>query len=165
MRGLMSRSMLVAALGCVIAGMLRAQDVSRRAPCSYDVCSLRVEENRILKGTAGTEVGRLGGWSATALVPLVVQSDSAQFYARQFDQHYAAGTRWTFFSGLALGVAVVFLLDRDHDAGEHWNGNDWAWVSGLAVSLGTGVYGERRLKLARRGLARAIWWHNRELAR
>jgi hypothetical protein len=98
-------------------------------------------------------------------VPLVVRSDSAQFYARQFDQHYAAGMRWSSFSGLALGVAVVFLVDRDHHVDEHWNGNDWAWVGSLAISTATGAYGGRRLKLARRGLARAIWWHNRELTR
>ena len=124
-----------------------------------------MEEDRILKGSQGTEVGRLGAWSATALAPLVIQSDSAQFYARLFDQHYDAGTRWTAFSGVALGVAVVFLLDRDHRADEHWNGNDWAGVGGLAVSIGTGSYGTLRLRLARRGLARAIWWHNRELSR
>lgn len=165
MANMISRLILVALLACLIAGPLRAQDVSPRAACSYDVCALRVEDDRILKGTEGTEVGRLRGWSATPLVPLVVQSDSAQFYARQFDQHYGPGTRWTAFSGLALSVAVVFLLDRDHHAGEHWNGNDWAWASGLAVSIGTGAYGSYRLRLARRGLARAIWWHNRELPR
>ena len=139
MRGMSSPSTLFTLFACVIARPLGAQDVSPRAACSYDVCALRVEDDRILKGTEGTVVGRLGGWSATPLVPLVVQSDSAQFYARQFDHHYAPGTRWTAFSGLALGVAVVFLFDRDHHAGEHWNGNDWAWVGGLAVSIGTGA--------------------------
>jgi hypothetical protein len=150
----------------VIASPLRAQDAPPAgAVCSYDVCGLRVEEDRILKGTQGTEVGRLGLWRATPLVPLMVQSDSAQFYARQFDRHYAAGVRWTTFSGLALGAAAVFLVDRHHDAAQHWNGNDWGWLSSLAVSMGTGAYGGRRLRLARGGLARAIWWHNRELVR
>ena len=161
----MPRFVCVAALAAVIGSPLRAQDVSARAGCSYDVCALRVEEDRILRGPDGTEMGRLGWWSATRLAPLVVQSDSAQFYARQFDRHYDAGMRWTAVSGLALGVAAVVLLGRSHQAGGDWNGNVLVWDSGLAVSLGTGVYGERRLKLARGGLARAIWWHNRELAR
>jgi hypothetical protein len=69
------------------------------------------------------------------------------------------------FSTLALGVAVVFYVDRHHDAGERWTANDWGWASGLAVSMGTGLYGEHRLRIARQGLARAIWWHNRELIR
>ena len=162
----MHRSIGIAALALLSASALRAQSVSTAgAACSYDVCALRVEEKRILKGSEGAEVGRLGGWSATPLSPLVLSSDSAQFYAQQFDRHYAAGVRWTAFSGLALGVAAVFLVDQSHRPGDRWNGNDWAWVGALAVSTGTGVYGERRLRLARQGLARAIWWHNRDLTR
>jgi hypothetical protein len=162
----MHRPFFAAVFAAAIASPLRAQDgPPGGAACSYDVCALRVEEDRILKGSHGTEVGRLGAWSATPLVPLVVRSDSAQFYALQFDRHYAAGVRWSALSGLALGVAAVFLLDRDHHADEHWNGNDWAWASGLAFSLATGAYGGHRLRLARRGIARAIWWHNRELTR
>jgi hypothetical protein len=162
----MPRIHVLMVLASVLASPLLAQDSPPTvAPCRYDLCSLRVEENRILRGAQNREVGRLGSWRATPLLPLMDQSDSAQFYAHQFDENYAAGTRWTAVSGLALGVAAVFLLDSSHHAGEHWNGNDWAWVGALAVSIGTGAYGEHRLMVARRGLSRALWWHNRELSR
>jgi hypothetical protein len=162
----MPRIHLLMLLASALASPLLAQDAPPTvAPCRYDLCSLRVEEYRILRGVQNTEVGRLGSWRATKLLPLMDQSDSAQFYARQFDENYAVGTRWTAVSGLALGIAAGFLLSSSHHAGEYWNGNDWAWVGALALSIGTGVYGERRVVVARRGLSRALWWHNRELAR
>jgi hypothetical protein len=161
-----SRFVIAILFGAPLVRLATAQTAAPERPlCSYDTCALHVEENRILKGSQGVEVGRLRTWSATAVLPLVGASDSARYYATRFDGNYGAGTRWTTISAVAAGVGFAFLFDRDHSGGEHWNGNDWAWLAGFAVSIGTGAYGAHRLQLARRGLARAIWWRNRELTR
>jgi hypothetical protein len=136
------------------------------APCSYDACALRVEEGRVLRGRQGEQVGRLRWFSATSLLPLVGPSDSARFYASEFDRHYGAGARWSALGGLADGVLIASLLHTTSAAGtnDRWRGRDWLLLGGAVVGLGASVYGEHQLKRARRGLARAIWWHNRELA-
>jgi hypothetical protein len=76
----MRPSLGVAVFAMMLASALHAQSASpASAACSYDSCALRVEGEQILRGSGSTEVGRFGVWRATALVPLVIQSDSAQY--------------------------------------------------------------------------------------
>ena len=145
-----------------------AQDTAPASPsspaCSYDVCALRVEENRILQGRQGEEVGRMRWLNATSLLPLVGRSDSARFYAADFDRRYARGSRWAALGSVSSGVVVVYMIDSNFGTtpNTRWSRGDWTLLGGLVVSLGASIYGQHELERARRGLARAIWWHNRE---
>ena len=147
---------------------LLAQDAAPASPaaqvCSYDVCALRVEESRILQGRHGEEVGRLRWLNATPLLPLVGTSDSARFYATDFDHRYARGSRWAALGSVSSGVVVVYMIDSNYGAASHtrFSRGDWALLGGLVLSIGASAYGQHELARARRGLARAIWWHNRE---
>ena len=132
--------------------------------CSYDVCALRLEEGRILQGRQGAEVGRLRWLNATPLLPLVGPSDSARFYAAEFDRRYARGSRWAALGSVSSGVVVAYMIDSNYGTASNtsWSRGDWALLGGLVLSIGAGTYGQHQLERARRGLARAIWWHNRE---
>ena len=132
--------------------------------CSYDVCALRVEEGRIIQGRRGQEVGRLRWLNATPLLPLVSASDSARFYATDFDRRYAVGSRWAALGAVSGGVVLASMVSSNYGASTNtrWSGGDWALLGGLVLSIGAGTYGQHQLERARRGLARAIWWHNRE---
>ena len=158
-------------IGLTLAGApLLAQETATvstpSASCSYDVCSLRLEENRIVQGRYGEEVGRLQWLNATPLLPLVGSSDSARFYATDFDHGYAVGSRWAALGAVSSGVVLAYMVDANFSSSTNtrWSQGDWALLGGLVLSVGASVYGQHQLERARRGLARAIWWHNRELA-
>jgi hypothetical protein len=160
-------TIVVSSLALVGAPLL-AQDAASAstsaALCSYDVCALRVEEGRILQGRQGQEVGRLRWLNATPLLPLVGTSDSARFYATDFDRRYARGSRWAALGAVSGGVVVAYMMDSNYGAGSdtRWSRGDWALLAGLVLSIGASAYGQHQLERARRGLARAIWWHNIE---
>ena len=119
----------------------------------------------MLRGIHGERIGHLGFLSATRLTPMVGSSDSARFYAAQFDRDYGAGSRWSFLGGLGLGGVLVYLTHEHDRLDAEWRSSDWWLVAGTVVSSGVSVYGTHRLDRARRALSRAIWWHNRDLAR
>ena len=155
----------IAMVSAELAGQATNSSIDR-APCSYDVCALRVEGREVLRGREGQPILRLGHFSATRLSPLIGISDSAQYYAAEFDRHYAAGTRWAALGDAGLGTLVYVLMYsemRSSGNREDWGSGDWAWLGGFVLSLSISSYGNERRMRARHGLARAIWWHNRNL--
>ena len=133
--------------------------------CTYDTCALRLQGQRLLRGTSGSRVLTLGPWRASSLRPHVAWSDSASYHAAIFDRHYTAGTRLTTI-GL-LGTGVMGLLYGEHlRGGEDWSDATFiAHAAASALFLGLLEYGSRRLARAHGGLSRAVWWFNRDLPR
>jgi hypothetical protein len=161
--GFPAAALLVAAL-IAPAGTLYAQVSSPSPSCAYDQCALRLEGNRILRGASGERVGKLGVFSATSLSDLVsgVPSDSALVHARIFDANYGRGSTLAFAGTLTAAVA----LGVAHSRREQRLTGGTSTVFAIAVS-GTVIQfvGVRKIVKARDALSRAIWWHNRELAR
>ena len=136
--------------------MLEAQQ--RPADCTYDTCAIRVEGDRLLRGTGSTVAGRLGLWSGPRLSELLSGSDSVSFYARRFDQNYNIGQRLSF-----LGVALAVPVMLQWVPGERRTMSD-AWLVGLGVpSIVFNITSTVKLRRARVALSRALWWYNRGL--
>jgi hypothetical protein len=126
---------------------------------TYDENALRIEDSRgdmrIVRGTEGTVVGRIGVFRGTDIVKLVQSSERAAVEARMFVHDYKPGTL-----SLALGIATLGAgigISRIHDV-------DTGITTGLLIS-GTAliVYGAGRLENAYNALARSLWWYNRDL--
>jgi hypothetical protein len=91
---------------------------------------------------------------------LVSTNDSARVYAQRFDANYSWGTRLAFVGGLFLAaVGMDYLrgyqgtMRREHR---------------LELSISGGVLvlvGGHKLRRANEGIARAIFWYNRDLPR
>ena len=123
-----------------------------------------MEGNRILRGATGERVGKLGIFSATSLSSLVsgVSSDSALAHARIFDANYGRGSTLAFVGGLTAGVALAV----EHARREQRLTGGTSAVFAIALSgIIIGSVGARKVVKARDALSRAVWWHNRELAR
>ncbi|HST06737.1 MAG TPA: hypothetical protein VLJ83_01110 [Gemmatimonadaceae bacterium] len=128
---------------------------------SYDASALRVEDShgdmRILRGSEGTVVARVGVFHSSDVVRLMASSERATFEARKFARDYKPGT--LFF---AIGIAT---LGAGLGVSQVGNGSH-----GIATALfvsGTGlvVYGAGRLEAAYNALARSLWWYNRDLTK
>jgi hypothetical protein len=126
---------------------------------AYEANALRIEDTRgdmrIVRGTQGTVVGRIGVFRGTDIVKLVQSSERAAIQARRFTRDYKPGTLT-----LALGIATLGAgigVSRMHDVNS-------GITTGLLIS-GTAliVYGAGRLENAYNALARSLWWYNREL--
>ena len=143
---------------------LLAQASPPSPSCAYDQCALRLEGNRILRGASGEMVGKLGLFSATSLSGLVsrIASDSALAHARIFDANYGRGSILFVAGALTGGVALGVAHARSEQRLTGGTSTVFAIaLSGLVVEL----VGARKLVKARNALSRAMWWHNRELAR
>jgi hypothetical protein len=143
------------------------------ALCAYDACALRIEGGSVVQGAAGKRVAGLGIFSNVA-GRVRWSSDSALRYARSYgSNHTAAGVTRGLASAGGI-VATVLLVQAYLDARER--GVDGGTVGldrsklnavyGVAIgSSVVGFVGRLFEGHARKQLARAIWWHNRELPR
>jgi hypothetical protein len=143
------------------------------ALCAYDACALRIEGGSVVQGAAGSRVAGLGIFSNVA-GRVRWSSDSALHYARSYgSNHTAAGvTRGLASAGgiVATVLLVQAYLDARDRAGDGGTvGLDRSKLHAVyGVAIGSSVVGfVGRLfeGHARKQLARAIWWHNRELPR
>lgn len=151
------------ACGCIVgvnlvllawgAFPLSAQPVDQ---CSYEVCALRIESNRIVRGASGETVTGFG-WFGTGPKNIVWKSDSALHYAGQYQRHNLRSNVLQ-YSGAALILAGTFALDQND--GPDSRNRALVLLSASTVSTVIGAIEQRQ---ARNRLSRAIWWHNREL--
>jgi hypothetical protein len=125
-------------------------------PCSYDECALRVKAATLtapeilVRGAQDAEVIRLGLFKP-AVSSFMVRSDSAIVYAGVYDRLYDTGGVLNII-GTALTIAAPVLLDGFLRKAL-WTG----------AGIGLSVYGGVLTNRANDALARAIWFHNREL--
>jgi hypothetical protein len=143
------------------------------ALCAYDACALRIEGGSVVQGAAGRRVAGLGIFSNVA-GRVHWSSDSALRYARSYgSNHTAAGVTRGLASagGIVATVLLVqaYLDARDREVGGGTLELDQSKlhaVYGVAIgSTVVGFVGRLFEGHARKQLARAIWWHNRELPR
>lgn len=126
---------------------------------SYDASALRVESRwgdlRIVRGSSGAVVGKIGTFRSVDLTKLVGRSDSALKQAREFNRNHGPGSWASAIGGIALGVCLAISAHND-DA-------SWGLISTEVAATGLVLYGAIRLNRAYNALSRSIWWYNRDL--
>jgi hypothetical protein len=145
-------------------GLAAQQPVAATAPagCTYATCALRVEPRfwvpaRLVRGAAGVEVGRLGGFGG-GVDTLLAGPDSAAAYARG----YVKAARTSSVLGLAGAVAYVVVLWRtDNFRDDIDNTSVAAGLAGVGFAIASIPFVLR----AQRDLSRAVWWYNAALPR
>ena len=128
---------------------------------SYDASALRIEDvrgdMRILRGSEGSVVARIGVFRSSDVVKLVESSERATLEARKFVRDYKPGTLFFAFGIATLGAGVG--LSRVG------NGSHGTATALLLSGTGLVVYGAGRLEDAYNALARSLWWYNRDLTK
>jgi len=149
-RRALASSLLLAA--AVYPAVARAQTAPDSA-CSYTRCALRVEHRflstRLVRGTSGESVGRLG-WFGSGVGVLLAGGDSAAHYARLYQTKSRTAE---VLSILAATMAFAGTLQGD-DGAPLLIGGITLELAALPFWLGS-----------RRSLDRAVWWYNRDLPR
>lgn len=126
---------------------------------TYDDNALRVEgqrgDFRIVRGTEGTLVGKIGVFRGIDVTKLVASSEKATIEANTFARDYKPGVLLLSLGIATLGAAIGVSEIHDVNRGI---------TTGLTLA-GTGlvVYGAGRLEDAYNALSRSIWWYNRDL--
>ena len=129
--------------------------------CTYDTCALRVESGKIVRGITGEKVERFGLFGNAEVAKHVRLSDSAVVYARMYERNQVSGFVVLFIGeGVALGALGYFDAPLGVGLPSISTTRGAIAIGGLGIML----YGARRLSKANRGLSRAIWWYNRDLA-
>jgi hypothetical protein len=123
--------------------------------CSYQECGLRIENQRLLQGARGEEVGRLGVFYNDLRV-LEIGTDSAGRYAIEYKRDNKAALLWS-LTGLALVGAGNLLLQINDDK------HSWTPVYLTASGAAFTIVGGNKLRNARNALARSVWWYNAPL--
>jgi hypothetical protein len=157
------RSVFLAALGLVLSLSslpVRAQRIEPSA-CTYDECALRIESGNLVRGVSGKKVERLGFFFSSEIAKHVATSDSALRYARMYERNHSPGTVLLFVGeGAALGALGWFEGQWKGSFPSMTPTRSAIAIGGVALML----YGASKMNKAGRGLARAIWWYNRDLA-
>lgn len=126
---------------------------------NYDDNALRVDEHggtiSIVRGTSETVVAKIGVFRAVDVASIVGPSPKAVAEATVFQRNYRPGT-WIASLGIAtLGAAI---------GASRISGLNQAIPTSLTIaSVSLITVGGVKLETANRALARAIWWHNRDL--
>jgi hypothetical protein len=126
---------------------------------TYDDNALRVEgqrgDFRIVRGTEGTVVGKIGVFRGVDVTKLVASSEKATIEAKRFVRDYRPGVLLLSLGIATLGAGIGVSAIHDINRGI---------TTGLMLA-GTGliVYGAGRLEDAYNALSRSIWWYNRDL--
>lgn len=142
--------------------------------CSYDQCSMRVEEGGVLQGIAGRPVGKLSIFSGVGSVPWL--NDSARVFAKSAQSSHVGATLVKALGYASYFGGVAFAVKASKDAVDRTNAGTGADTSikkqDLYIILGLeiggsvlGIIGQTIDSHARKMLSRAVWWHNRDLAR
>jgi hypothetical protein len=176
MRIPMSRQhVIVLALALSSTLPLRAQSTSTTAAtCAWDACALRIEENKVLQGIEGREVGKLSLFKGVKSVAWT--SDSARQFASRAQSSHSTGLVFKTL-GFAASIAGAVILFKGEETSTHdVNGATTTTTTikksdlytGIGLGIGAavlGAIGEVFDGRARKFLSRAVWWNNREIAR
>jgi hypothetical protein len=143
----------MAAFGLGLAFMMSPAHAQQA--CTYDQCALRLEENDVVAGQAARKLGSLGFMNYTDLTQTFSASDSAAAQYAIFRDYYITGSLLSGLTGTTLTGVWIF---RDKLS--------TGYEIGIIISaLVLGAVGDSQARKAQRGLARAIWWYNRDLPR
>lgn len=124
---------------------------------TFDTCGLRVEGARVVRGSGGESVARLGPFGNT-LQEVVVGSDSAVAYALASDRQRGWAMLWT----------VVALVSTATATWGYYT-NFWEFEPGAAhyTGLGIGISSAMASVLLQsrssHSLQKSLWWYNRDL--
>ena len=125
----------------------------------YDDNALRVEglrgDFRIVRGTEGIPVGKIGVFRGIDVTRLVASSEKATIEAKRFARDYKPGVLL-----LSLGIAT---LGAGIGVSEIQNVNRVITTGLMLAGTSLIVYGAGRLENAYNALSRSIWWYNRDL--
>jgi hypothetical protein len=160
-------ALLLTALSLAPVGTAGAQEQQRSpllAPgCTYDDCAIRVEDGwfsrRIIQGTGGREVARLGIGGPNAVTILGV-NDQAARHARRYQSRQRTGTTLTLIGAVGSIATYIALLDSFEEESKR--------NTLIAINIGslvTSYIGRGYLQSARRELDRAVWWFNQDASR
>ena len=161
----MIRSLRLVVLASLAAAPLvaHAQSPARAAAgCTYETCALRVEPAfftapRLLRGRAGVEVGRLGGFGG-GIDTLLAGPDLAALHAHRYQRDIRAANTLSLLSA----VAFVVVVSRT-DWFQH-NGDDTdraIGIGGTALAVASIPFRVNAL----RNLSRSVWFYNSQFAR
>lgn len=120
---------------------------------TYDECALRREQEKIVAGREGRVVGTLGFLDATDMTAVFAANDSAAQHYRSFHRNYVAGSALNLVSTITFGGWWFFRKDL----------STRAEIGFALTGILTGILGNSLEKKADQGLARAMWWYNRDL--
>lgn len=127
---------------------------------SYDENALRLEEDfgtKVIRGSSGTVVGKLGLFRGIDLASVVRETPEAVTQAKLFQHEYTRGTLLASVGIATLGAAL---------GAWRINGiNSWIPTGLNASALFLIVAGGSRLRVAYPALSKAIWLYNRDLKR
>ena len=134
---------------------VRAQTASD-STCSYSQCALRIEHRflstRLVRGTAGEPVGRLG-WFGSGVGVLLAGPDSAAYHARQ----YRSKQRTSGALGVTSTALVLIAVATTDDVVDS--------RPLLVAAIGLDLIALPYALTSRGSLDRAVWWYNRDLPR
>ena len=145
-------------IGIALAGLALVLGVTAapaQQACTYEQCALRMEENDVVAGQAGRKIGSLGFMRHTDMAQTFSASDSAAAHYAEFQDYYITGSLLSGLTGTTLTGVWIFRdkLSTGYEIGI------------ILSALVLGAVGNHHAKRARQGLARAIWWYNRDLPR
>jgi hypothetical protein len=182
----MSRSGLPTALGLILFSAALSAVGSAQAPtgtrCSDDTCALRVEGKRLVRGTSGELVLRITPYTDVAR-RVDWLSDSARIYASKYQPRRAMAANLRLLAwGTTIAASILgYQVHRDYKrqadavtaqqrAGVPVTARielDQSKLTVASVLSATGLVASwsagRIETAARTQLARAVWWHNREI--
>ena len=126
---------------------------------SYEQSALRLETNlgdvRIVRGTEGPVVGKIGVFRGDDVTQVVAASPNAVAEAREFQRNYRRGTIMLGLGLISLGASVG--SSQIHDVNR-------AITTGLTIAtFGLITYGGGKLQKAYNALHKSLWWYNRDL--
>ncbi|HEY0672777.1 MAG TPA: hypothetical protein VGD27_10945 [Longimicrobiales bacterium] len=150
----LSKSALTAWI-CALFIALDAQSANAQQACTYDQCALRREQEKVLAGREAKPIGTLGFLDATDMTEIFAANDSAARYYRAFHNNYVAGSALNLVSTITFGGWWFFRKDL----------STRAEIGFALTGLISGFFGSSLETKADEGLARAIWWYNRDLQR
>jgi len=168
----------------VIALTAFGEVAGAQARCSYAECALRVDRKRIVMGQSGEVLVRLGPYTGVAN-RVHWLSDSARVHAERFGVRRSTAANLRLLAwGMSISSAVLGyqVYNRYHRQADRIRAQQEAGgpvtqrleleksklAVGSALSIGAffvGWFAGRVNEDARTELARAIWWHNRQLRR
>ena len=176
--GLPTAAALILSLGAVGG----AQVTSPGARCGYEACALRVEGKRLVRAAGGELVLRMGPRTDVAR-RVEWLSDSARVYASRYQPRRAMAANLRLLAwGTTIAASILgYQVHRDYKrqadavtaqqrAGVPVTARielDQSKLTVASVLSATGLVASwsagRIETAARTHLARAVWWHNREI--
>ncbi len=139
--------------GLLLCAAMTSRAEAQQLCTTYDECALRREQEKILAGREGRLVGNLSFLGATDMRGIFAANESAAYYYRSFHRNYVAGSALNLVSTITIGGWWFFRKDL----------STRSEIGFALTGIITGVIGSHLETKADQGIARAMWWYNRDL--